>query len=223
MQSKLSSQKPFILVLYGYPGSGKSTFARQIASEIKNTVHLNTDKVRSELEGELKKRSANDQALLTTLTEYMAKEFINSGFSVILDVPTYRKADRRRLITFSRNAKARLIMAWLQIDADSAFDRLKKQDKRKTSDKYVRNYTRSEFESIINSSQNPSDEEDYVVISGKHTFTTQRLAVFKKLQAAGLISSEEAVNKKIKPELVNLIPQSFRGRDDLRRRDISVR
>ena len=94
--------------------------------------------------------------------------------------------------------------------ASSKF-RLKKRDKRKVNDKYARNYTQSELDSIINTSQNPNTE-DYVVISGKHTFNTQRAAVFKKLEELKILSQSQTLHKKIKPELVNLIPQ-LRGKD----------
>lgn len=222
MQSKMTTKKPFILILYGYPGSGKSTFARLLANEIQNTVHINSDKVRAELDLELRKKNINDTDLYDTLVEYMAKQFLSSGISVILDVPITKKSVRRKIRLMAKDANVKLAMAWLQIDSDSAFDRLKKRDKRKTNDKYSRNYTRGEFESVIGSSQNPT-EEDYVVISGKHTFNTQKAAVVNKLETMGVLSYEQSVQKKIKPELVNLIPQSFRGKDGLRRRDISIR
>lgn len=222
MQSKTAPKKSFILILYGYPGSGKSTFARQLAGEVKNTVHLNLDKVQVELGEELKNKNVSDGAILGILVEYMVKEFIRNGLNVILDVPTAKKSERRKLANLARTANAKLVMAWLQIDANSAYERLRKRDKRKIDDRYARTYSRSEFESAINYSQNPS-EENYVVISGKHTFNTQKLAVLKKLTELGVITSEEAVNKRIKPELVNLIPQSFRSQGNIKRRDISIR
>lgn len=222
MQSKPQAKKPFILILYGYPGSGKSTFAKQFADEIDNTLHINIDKVDAELGEQLKKRNMGGSYVSDLMVEYMCQEFLQNGFNIILDIPVFKKADRRRLRSMALNNKSKLVMAWLQIDAESAFERLRKRDKRKTIDKYAKNYTRSEFESLINSSQNPS-EEDYVVISGKHTFNTQKLAVFKKFQQLGILSREQAINKKIKPELVNLIPPMMRPRDDLKRRDISIR
>jgi hypothetical protein len=178
--------------------------------------------VDAELGEQLKKRNIGGSYVSDLMVEYMCQEFLQNGFNIILDIPVFKKADRRRLRSMALNNKSKLVMAWLQIDAESAFDRLRKRDKRKTIDKYAKNYTRSEFESLINSSQNPS-EEDYVVISGKHTFNTHKLAVFKKFQQLGILSREQAINKKIKPELVNLIPPMMRPRDDLKRRDISIR
>ncbi|HEX5456733.1 MAG TPA: AAA family ATPase [Candidatus Saccharimonadales bacterium] len=224
MQSKIEAKKPFILILYGYPGAGKSTFARQFAGEIHNTIHIHSDKIKAELGAILQRKGADSPYIYGPLTEYMVKEFLASGFNVILDVSLPKKTDRRAIKNIALMSHARLITVWAQIDADSAFDRLRKRDKRKINDKYSRAYTRSEFESIINNSQNP-DGEEYVVISGKHTFKTQKQAVFKKLEELKLISAGQAATKKIRPEMVNLIPQSLRGggRGDIKRRDITIR
>jgi predicted kinase len=46
--SKKTTSKPFFVMLYGYPGSGKTYFARQM-SENFSAAHLQADKIRSEL------------------------------------------------------------------------------------------------------------------------------------------------------------------------------
>jgi hypothetical protein len=71
--------------------------------------------------------------------------------------------------------------------------------------------------------QNPKNEE-YIVVSGKHTFNTQRSAVVKKLYEIGAIAIEEANSGVVKPGLVNLIPNQLRGgRVDNSRRNILIR
>ncbi|HET7673127.1 MAG TPA: AAA family ATPase [Candidatus Saccharimonadales bacterium] len=222
MQSKVQAKKKFVLILYGFPGSGKSTFAREFASELQNTIHINFDKIRQELGKELQRKNADSANIYEPLVEYMTNEFLEAGFNIVLDIPVLTKSSRRKVMNLAKKANAKLVMVWLQIDSDSAFNRLKKRDKRKISERYAKDYTRSEFESVINASQNPNDE-DYVVISGKHTFHTQKLAVFKKLKDMKVLTAEQTINKRIKPELVNLIPQSLRNREDIKRRDISIR
>ncbi|HYF96973.1 MAG TPA: ATP-binding protein [Patescibacteria group bacterium] len=212
MVHKVEVKKPFILILYGYPGSGKSVFARSFASEIDNTIHINSDKIEAELGQDIKSEK---------VVGYMAKEFLGSGFNIVLDIDMSKRSQRKKARLLAGQTGAKLIMVWLQIDAESAFARLANRDKRRTEDKYAKNYSRSDFETIINTSHNP-DQEDYVVISGKHTFKTQKAAVFKKLEDLGVLSPAQTLHRKIKPELVNLIPQ-FRDKDGLRRRDISIR
>ena len=72
--------------------------------------------------------------------------------------------------------------------------------------------------------QNPSTTEDYVVISGKHTFNTQRNAVLKRLYELGMLSAESITSNVVKPELVNLVPKNpAAGRVDMSRRNIVIR
>ena len=70
--------------------------------------------------------------------------------------------------------------------------------------------------------QNPRNE-DYLVVSGKHTFNTQRSAVVKRLYEIGLISVDSANARIIKPGLVNLVPNPTAGRVDISRRNIVIR
>jgi hypothetical protein len=70
--------------------------------------------------------------------------------------------------------------------------------------------------------QNPQAEE-YLVISGKHSFTTQKGAIINRLYQTGLISSENVQGNVTKPELVNLVPNPHTGRVDFSRRNITIR
>ncbi len=114
------------------------------------------------------------------------------------------------------------LLVWLQIDPDSAFQRTARRDRRTSDDKYAMPYTKDSFEQQIGFMQNPKDE-DYVVISGKHTFKTQRNAIMKKLYDLRLINVDSASANVVKPGMVNLIPNPLAGRVDPTRRNIVVR
>jgi hypothetical protein len=70
--------------------------------------------------------------------------------------------------------------------------------------------------------QNPQGE-DYVVISGKHNFATQKSVIVNKLYQTGLIGSDVVQQHIAKPGLINLVPNPSAGRVDLTRRNISIR
>jgi hypothetical protein len=70
--------------------------------------------------------------------------------------------------------------------------------------------------------QNPTAVDDYVVVSGKHLFSTQQSAVVRKMRELGILSADDASSRTIKPGLVNLVPKGP-GRVDMTRRNISVR
>src|SRR5262249_24568732 len=130
--------------------------------------------------------------------------------------------ERRALRDNTRKSHAEPLLIWLQIDTDSALQRINSRDRRKVEDKYAKPYNDSNFEHHISRMQNPSNEE-YIVISGKHTFNTQRSAVIKKMYEKGIISTDTATVGVGKPGLVNLIPNPQAGRVDMTRRNIIIR
>lgn len=219
--SKVTSTKPIFIMMYAYPGAGKTHFARQL-SETLNAAHVHGDRIRNELFTE-PRYDKQENELVNHLMLYMAGEFLNAGVNVIFDANAGRLTERRELRNIARKAKAEQLLVWLQIDAESAFARLGLRDRRKTDDKYAATYSRASFEANIQKMQNPKNE-DYIVISGKHTFNTQRSAVIKKLYELGAITIENASSGVVKPGLVNLVPNQLRGgRVDNARRNILIR
>jgi predicted kinase len=206
-------------MLYGFPGSGKTYFARQLADSLKG-VHLQSDKVRNEL-FEDPRYDKQETEIVSHLMLYMAEEFLRAGLSVVYDADCSRAKDRRDIREVANSTKALPMLVWLQIDIESAFSRVVKRDKRKTDDKYAKPMDRTSFEELINKMQNPTQSEEYVVISGKHHYQTQQNAVTKRLYDAGLLSVEDAQTGLVKPGLVNLVPGY--GRVDNARRNISIR
>src|SRR5690606_35409488 len=138
--------------------------------------------------------------------DYMMSEFLGAGISVIYDTNAMRLSERRRLREIARKAKAESLLVWLQIDLESAFGRVVKRDRRRVDDKYSVPLDRTTFDSLIHRMQNPTMTEDYVFISGKHTFTTQKHMVTKKLRDMRLVRTDLTDSKVVKPGLVNLIP-----------------
>lgn len=218
--SKVTPNKPLFIMMYGYPGAGKTHFARQL-SDVIHAAHIDGDRIRGELFTEPRYDKEEDE-VVNHLMLYMAEEFLSAGVSVIFDTNVLRLAQRRELRNIARKAKVQQLLIWLQIDAESAFARLERRDKRRADDKYAVAYSRGSFDSYIGTMQNPRDEE-YIVISGKHTFNTQRSAVIKKLYELGLVAVNNASTGVVKPGLVNLIPNRLGGRVDNTRRNILIR
>ncbi len=216
----ITTTKPVFIMLYGYPGAGKTHVAKQLADTIA-AAHLSSDRLRGELFNEPRFDQEEDR-VVDHLMVYMAEEFMRAGLSVIFDTNTDRLAVRRELRNLAHKSKAQPLLVWLQIDVDSAFARLGKRDRRRTEDKYARNYDRAGFDSAIGYMQNPHDE-DFMVISGKHTFNTQRSAIIKKLYELGIINTAATTANVVKPGMVNLVPTPMAGRVDQSRRNIMIR
>lgn len=208
-------------MLYGFPGAGKSYFARQLAESL-HAAHIQGDRIRSEL-FEQPRYDKEENEVINHLMDYMAEEFLAAGMSVIYDTNAMRATQRRELREMARKAHAEHVLVWLQIDTESAFARVGKRDRRRSDDKYAMPLNRQMFDKVIGGMQNPLTTEDYVVVSGKHVFAMQRSAFMKRLRELNLITPEEASPNMIKPGLVNLVPKHAGGRVDMTRRNIIIR
>jgi predicted kinase len=220
MTSKVTPTKPLLIMLYGFPGAGKTFFARQLCEHL-SAAHVQDGRIRTEL-FEQPRYDREENQVISHLMDYMSGEFLAAGMSVIYDTNAMRLSQRRALRDVARKSHAQPLLIWLQIDVDSALARASKRDRRKADDKYNVPVDRPTFERLASGMQNPQNEE-YIVISGKHTFNTQLSAFMKRLRELGLISVEETTSKIVKPGLVNLVPNPAAGRVDMSRRNIVIR
>lgn len=223
--AKIMPTKPFLVMLYGFPGAGKTYFARQFCENVQ-AAHLQADRIRNELFSE-PKRDKRENEIVGQLMDYMAEEFLTAGVSVVYDVNAARGKQRFMLRDLAKRCRATPLVVWFQMDQDTAFSRSQKRDRRRADDKYASSLDRTSFESITEKMQNPAATEEYAVVSGKHLFNTQLSAVVRKLRDIGALSTDDASTKTIKPGMVNLIPnqapKTAHGRVDMTRRNISIR
>ncbi len=205
MSFKIQPNQPVLILLYGFPGAGKTYFARQF-NEAFEAAHLEQDRIRYEL-FEQPRFTKQENFALNRIMEYMTSEFLNAGISVIYDMNALRISQRRQLRDLARRYKAATIVVWFQVDPDTAFVRNHKRDRRKHDDRYAVGYDVEAFKQLASYMQHPEPTEDFVVVSGKHTFPGQMSSTLKKLADMGVVKTSSAAHKMIKPELVNLVPQ----------------
>jgi predicted kinase len=218
--NKVAPSQPILVLLYGYPGSGKSHFARQLQDSLQ-AAHISSDRIRSEL-FEQPRYNKRENEVVSQIAEYMTEEFLTGGMSVIYDTNAMRVSERRELYNIAYKTKAKTLLIWLQIDVESAFTRISKRDRRRTEDRDATPYDRSGFDDYIKNMQNPHNEE-YVVISGKHTFNTQLSALVTKLYELGLIDSNSTSSRVVKPGMINLVPKQKPKDAPKPRRNIAIR
>lgn len=214
--------QPTVIYLYGLPGSGKSFVSRQL-SEILGLAHLSSDRIRYELFDEPRHDKAEHQ-VVTNLMNFMTEQFLNAGVSVVYDMSVSRLVDRRALRDLARRHNAKELMVWIQIDPETAFSRSANRDRRKADDHYASALDQPTFEQYMRVMQNPQNE-NYLVISGKHLFNSQKTAIVRRLSEMGVIGDDSLDHKIAKPEMVNLVSraQAQAGRVDMSRRNIVIR
>jgi predicted kinase len=214
MSAKITITKPVVILLYGYPGSGKTTFANEFAKAT-NLIHLYSEKVSQEFFG--RPYSQNKQAtdkLIIMLMELL----LGAGLGVILDVDASRVKTRKAYTDIAKQLKAKSLVIWFQMDAETAYTRKSSIDRRRAENKYETSISQAEFVEKAQTMQNPVD--GYVVVSGKHTFRTQKAALIKRLFGMKLIDSSQTQANIVKPGLINLVPQPSLGGSG---RNISIR
>lgn len=220
-------------MLYGFPGSGKTYFVRQLI-EVLQAAHVHADRMRMDLfEQPRYDRQEND--VLGQLMDYMTGEFLDAGLSVIYDMNAMRVKQRHHLRELARKHNAQPLLIWFQLDPESSYARISKRDRRRLDDKYAMPLDRNMFEKICGFMQNPQPTEDYIVVSGKHVFRTQFGSVIKRLHDLKLVTPHEMQHNVARPNLVNLVPQQQQrtagpqpisiqnGRFDPTRRNVIIR
>ncbi len=208
-------------MLYGFPGAGKTYFARQLCDHLQ-AAHIQGDRIRGEL-FENPQYDKDENQVIAQLMDYMTGEFLGAGISVVYDTNAMRLSQRRQLREMARKEHAQPVLIWFQIDHESAIVRVTKRDRRRSDDKFAMPLDRATFDRIAGGMQNPEINEEYIVISGKHTFNTQLSAFMKRLRELNLASQNEISTKLVKPGLVNLVPNPTAGRVDMSRRNIVIR
>ncbi len=218
--AKIALNRPVLICLYGFPGSGKSFVARNLTEHV-GMAHVSSDKIRSELFAN-PRYDPQENAIVSHLMNYMAEEFLGAGLSVVYDANALRTGQRRRLRELAAKHRATYLLVWLQIDVESAFVRTQRRDRRTNDDKHAQPQSKESFHKQLAIMQNPKDER-YLVISGKHAFVTQKSAIVNRLYQMGLVPSDSVQSNIAKPGLVNLIPSRHVAPIDVSRHNIFVR
>ena len=135
IMNKIAVSKPLLIMMYGYPGAGKTFFARQLCEQLQ-AVHVQGDRIRYELFDE-PQYDKQENEIITHLVDYMTEEFLKVGVSIIYDINTMRLNQRRILREMARKVSAEPMLIWFQIDIESAFSRIAGRDRRKIDDKYT--------------------------------------------------------------------------------------
>ena len=85
--NKVMPAKPLLILLYGFPGSGKTYFARQLCEHLQ-AAHIYDDRIRHELFSK-PRYDKRENTVVTQLMDYLTGEFLNAGLSVVYRKPSH--------------------------------------------------------------------------------------------------------------------------------------
>ncbi len=155
--------KPRIVIMVGIPGSGKSFFAERFSETFRAPL-ISLHKIKQELpdglDGSAKK-----------ILDYALGETLKTGKIIIYEGHTIKRSDRAEVAKKAYAAGYDPIFVWVQTEVNDA-------KKRSTRPGGLSN---DEFDNKLRQFSPPHTSERFVVISGKHTYSTQLKAISKSI------------------------------------------
>jgi len=167
--------------MIGRPGAGKSFFARQFA-ETFNAPLVSYDRLRYELFSK-PSFSAEEQAIIERLAQLQTNELLKTRSTFIIDGGHDTKASRVKLSTLARQKDYDTLLIWVQTDEPTSKQRSLKRKVAKGEDNLNAPLTEEQYTTMSRRLTDPTSEP-HVVISGKHTYTTQARTVLRRLAEA---------------------------------------
>ncbi|HET7630390.1 MAG TPA: ATP-binding protein, partial [Candidatus Saccharimonadales bacterium] len=176
----LSPQKPLMIVMTGLPGSGKSFFADQFAETFKAPL-VSTDKLRQTVTPSAS-FSREENRVVSQLALDQLGQLLKTGKTVIIDGAADNRSERAELSRMAKASGYRQLIIWVQVDEASALHRSVQPNKRsKHYDADKTPLTPELFERAKKRFMPPLKNDNFLVISGKHTYATQAKIVLKKI------------------------------------------
>lgn len=175
----LSLSRPLVIMVIGLPGSGKSFFARQF-SEMFNAPLVHADFIRHAVSAH-STFDADEDALVHILVHHQAAELIKTGKTFVVDGGVNHKTSRLALERMAGKHGYGKLVIWVQTDEPTSLARSMKRSPKRNDDLYNDPMDAAAFSRYRKQFSIPTRTENVVVISGKHTFTTQARVILKKL------------------------------------------
>lgn len=166
--------QPFALIMVGIPGAGKTTFAEQF-SKVFHTPLLRL----AAFQKEYSLTSSRTQIFANEIT----KEFIKTQRTIVIDGFSDTRAQRTQLAALFQKTSYNILYIWVQTDT--------KEAQRRATKKYPlgSGLTEDVFTAHVSRFEVPVASEKTVVISGKHTYTTQLKGVLRAMASVTPVQS----------------------------------
>jgi len=127
---KLSYGRPIVTIMVGLPGSGKSTFAKDLIYD--GVVYISSDEIRDEFfNGEYGKEQ-NNEVFRIVMERY--EKALQEGKDVVLDATHLLEKYRRKYIEKAKEYNGYLIAIYIGVSYTVAYERNLKRDRQVPKD-----------------------------------------------------------------------------------------
>lgn len=186
----LSLSRPLFIMIIGLPGAGKSFFAGHFADTFGAPL-VSSDLLRFEL-FEKPTFSQAETGLIKRMAELQLVQLIKTRTTIVVDGLGNSRKERQQFEQFAAAHNYGTMIVWVQTDEPAAKARSLARNNKREGDKYNVALSPTQFTQLASSFNHPVKTEDYVVISGKHTYTTQAKMVLRKLSKPHTQKAESA-------------------------------
>lgn len=161
--------RPTLFLMLGYPGSGKSTFARQLA-EAEGLSRISSDDIRPYMYAAEKavRNPRNNPAVFGAL-DYVAEKLLAAGLSTIYDANFNRRKDREKHRLYAEKIGARTVVLWIKTPLETA---RRRETVRAAAGESLA-IPPERYRQLVDSLQEPAAGEDVVAIDGLAPFEKQ--------------------------------------------------
>ncbi len=172
---RFSLQQPYLILIVGIPGAGKTFFAQQF-SDMFNAPFINLNSMRHQLFAE-PTYDREEDGQIASLIKPIIEEITKTKQTVIVEGGLDARVDRQAYARLAKQQGYRLLTVWVQNVATTARTR----STRGTPDRKTELMSAESFQKILTRFTSPNQAEQPVVISGKHTFSTQLRHVLRRI------------------------------------------
>lgn len=161
--------------MVGIPGAGKTFFANQFSKTF-GAPFLNINRLRYQIfDNPTFSRDENDK--LEQISVSLLTEMMRSKKAIILEGKLDARIDRYEMANLAKINGYKVLTVWVQNVLETARTRATK----KSSFSNNEIMPVDAFEALVKKFTAPNMRENLVVISGKHTFSTQAKIVLRKI------------------------------------------
>lgn len=189
--------QPMIVQVVGPAGSGKSFFARRFSKTFGAPL-VSRDRLRWTLFAH-HTYSEDEESIVSQVTDVMVDELLKTGKLFILDGGYNRRPARNLIRDKAQKNNYQIFTIIVQTDEPTARNRATHRNQRSADDRYNQSLSVEQYTAQIKAYQPPVVDKNTVVISGKHTYSTQARIVLKKLVEAQKIPIAAYTKPKVRP------------------------